>query len=119
MSLITLLPILVNLLLTLLSSLGVAVPGSLTPLITQLAGAIPGLIAALLSGQGPTADVLAILQAIQSEIDALKTSGVALPVNVANEIEATDRGVAAAIDAYHNATLVCDPSTLTPLPETL
>lgn len=118
MGIVSLISLLVPILLNLLGTEGVINP-SLEALITKLASAIPTLIASLISGKGATADVLAVLQAIQAEVAALKSSNTLFTLNQANEINALDTGISDAIKAYTNATTKDDPSNLTPLPEVL
>lgn len=109
-----LLPILTNL----LGTEGVISP-NLEALITKLAGAIPTLIASLITGKSATSDVLAVLQAIQTEVNALKSSNTLFTLNQANEINALDTAITNAITSYTASTTTDNPSNLTPLPETL
>ena len=115
------LSIITSLLPTLLNLLGTTgvIPSNLTALITSLAASIPVLIGELISGKSATTDVLAVLKAIQSEVNALKASNTLFTLNQANEINALDAGVVNAINSYQGATVTTDPSTLTPLPEVL
>jgi len=104
--------------LNLLSQNGV-ISSSLSGLITQLASAIPGLVASLLSGKGVTNDIIAILTAIQAEVQTLKKNNSLLTLNEANEITALDDALSDALTAYKESQVTTAPSTLTPLPETL
>lgn len=118
MSIALILQLLLPTLLNLLGTEGVISP-SLSSLVTKLASAIPTLIASLISGSGVTNDILAVLRAVQTEVNALKASSTLLTLNQANEINALDKGIADAIAAYQASTVATDPSTLMPLPETL
>lgn len=109
-----LLPLLVNL----LTSDGI-ISKSLSSLIINLSTAIPALVAGLLNGGGVTNDIIVVLQAIQAEVNALKTSSAVFTLNQANEINALDTAITAAIKAYNTAKVTDDPSNLTPLPTTL
>jgi precorrin isomerase len=110
----TLLPILTNL----LGTTGIISP-TITALISKLAGAIPALVAGLIQGKTVTADILVILQGIQTEVNALKSSNALFTLNQANEINALDLAISNAITSYQASTTKTDPSNLTPLPETL
>ena len=119
MGIATIIGLILPLLSQLLGSEGVISP-NLAGLIGKLAGAIPSLVASLISGKGSvTSEILAILQAIQQEVDALKTSGVLLTLNQANEINALDAAITDAINAYNESLKTTDPSNLGPLPENL
>lgn len=118
MSILALVQLLLPVLLNLLGSSGVISP-SLGNLIGQLAAAIPTLISSLLSGGGVTNEILAVLQAIQSEVNALKQNTNVLTQNEANEINALDAGITDALNAYKASLVTTDPSNLTPLPESL
>ncbi len=109
-----LLPVLTGL----LSSEGVVAPG-LANLITQLASAIPTLVASLISGKGVTSDVIAVLTAIQSEVTTLKNSTTVMTIAQANLITAFDKAITDALNAYQNSKVTDDPSNLTPLPTNL
>jgi hypothetical protein len=104
------------------SGLGVAgvIPPSLTGLVGTSAATVATLISQLVSGNKTvTADALAGLQAVLSEIAALKTAGVLFTLNQANEINALDSGISDAITAYQDSLVKTDPSNLTPLPTSL
>ena len=94
------------------------IPTNLLPLIGASGTAVGTLIANLTSGKKTVDSVaLAALQAVKSEIDALKTAGVLVTLNQANEINALDAGMSDAITAYEASLVKTDPSNLTALPE--
>lgn len=94
------------------------IPTNLLPLIGASGTAVGTLIANLTSGKKTVDSVaLAALQAVKSEIDALKTAGVLFTLNQANEINALDAGMSDAITAYEASLVKTDPSNLTALPE--
>src|SRR5882762_9582929 len=101
MGIAALLQILLPLLTSVLSSEGV-IPDSLKNLITSLGMAIPTLITGLISGS-PSDKILSALQAIQTEVNALKSSGTLFTLNQANIINAIDNGISDAIVAYENS----------------
>jgi hypothetical protein len=96
------------------------IPATLLPLVGSSAAAIGTLISQLLSGSTTvTGKALAALQSVQSEISALKSAGVLVTLNQANEISALDTGISDSIRAYEASLTKTDPSNLTPLPTTL
>lgn len=104
---------------TLTTALGVAgvIPSNLLPLVGSSATALGTLVSQLLGGNKTVSGVaLAALQAVQTEINALKSSGVLFTLNQANEINALDSGISDAITAYEASLVTTDPSNLTPLP---
>lgn len=107
----------ITLLPQILSSTGVISP-AIAALIAQLGAALPGLIANLAAGKGPTSDVLAVLSALKSEIAVLRASGT-LPANELALADSLDSALASSLTAYGEAQITTDPSTLTELPETL
>jgi hypothetical protein len=114
---------LITLLLPILTSaLGAAgvIPPNLNGLVGTSASTLATLISQLVSGKKTvTAEALVALQAVTSEINALKTSGAVFTLNEANEINALDSGISDAINAYQASLVTTDPSNLTPLPTTL
>lgn len=116
MGILAIINLLAPILLNLLGTSGVINP-SLSALITKLTSGITTLVAALIGGGGATADVEAVLQAIQVEVNTLKTSTQLFTLNEANEINALDTALSNALAAYTASTKVDDPSDLTPLPE--
>lgn len=118
MAIVTLISTLLPILLSLLGTEGIISP-SLSGLITQLAAAIPALITGLINGKSATAEIVTVLQAIQSEVNALKTGSTLFTLNQANEINALDSAITNALNAYTASTTTDDPSNLTPLPEVL
>lgn len=110
-----LLPILTNA----LGAEGV-IPPNLLGLVGTSGTTLATLVAQLVAGKkSVTAEALAALQALQSEINALKTAGAVFTLNEANEINALDSGLSDAITAYEDSLKETDPSNLTPLPTTL
>jgi hypothetical protein len=104
------------------TGLGVAgvIPPSLTGLVGSSASTLSTLITQLVSGKKTvTADALVALQAVLSEVAALKTAGVLFTLNEANEINALSSGISDAITAYQASLETTDPSNLTPLPTNL
>lgn len=96
------------------------IPANLQGLVGASAAAIATLVSQLIGGnKTPSAIALAALQAVKTEIDALKASGTLFTLNQANEINAVDLGMSDAITAYENSLKVTDPSNLTPLPTEL
>lgn len=118
MAIVSLIATLLPILLSLLGTEGVISP-TLSALITQLAGAIPALIAGLVTGKSVTADIVTVLQAIQTEVNTLKTGSSLFTLNQANEINALDSAITNALNAYTASTTTDNPSNLTPLPEAL
>lgn len=118
MGILTLITTLVPVLLTLLGSEGVISP-SLTSLVTKLSAVIASLVADLVNGGTVTSDTLAILKAINTEVDNLKSSGAVFTLNTGNIINALDLAIADALTAFNNSKLIDDPSNLVPLPENL
>lgn len=118
MGILTIISALLPSLISLLGTTGV-IPANLSALIQKLAAAIPALIAGLIAGKTVTADILVSLQAIQAEVNVLKSSNTLFTLNQANEINALDTGITNAINAYTASTKVDNPSNLTPLPEVL
>jgi hypothetical protein len=114
---------LIQLLLPILTTgLGVAgvIPTNLLGLVGTSGATLATLIAQLVAGKkSVTAESLAALQAVQSEINALKTTGAVFTLNQANEINALDSGLSDAVTAYQISLVTTDPSNLTPLPTTL
>lgn len=113
----------IQLLLPILTTgLGVAgvIPSNLTGIVGTSASTIATLISQLVSGNKTvTADTMAVLQAVTSEINALKASGTLFTLNQANEINALSAGISDAVMAYQASLVTTDPSNLTPLPTTL
>lgn len=110
-----LLPILTNA----LGAEGV-IPPNLLGLVGTSGTTLATLIAQLVAGKkNITADELAVLQAVMSEINALKASGTLFTLNEANEINALGSGISDAITAYEASLVTTDPSNLTPLPTNL
>ena len=118
MGILSLISILLPVITNLLGTSGVVSP-NLAALITKLAAAIPTLIEAIVSGKGVTVDIVAALQAVQTEVNALKTSTTLFTLNQANEINALDAAISNAITSYTASTTTDDPSNLTPLPTAL
>lgn len=112
---------LLQLLLPILTTgLGSIIPGNLQALVNASAAAIASLVAELLGGKQTASSVsLASLQALQTEINSLKTANILLTLNQANEINALDAGITDAITAYEASLATTDPSNLTPLPTAL
>jgi hypothetical protein len=113
----TIISLLIQYLPLILQSAGVISP-AIETLIQQLGAALPGLIASLVAGKGPTQDVLTILQAFQTELATLRTNTALSPVVLAMADE-LDRGITAALNAYVAAEKTTDPTTLTELPTNL
>jgi hypothetical protein len=96
------------------------IPSNLTGLAASSATTLATLVAQLIAGKkSVTAETQAALQAVLSEIAALKASGTLFTLNQANEINALDSGISDAITAYQASLVTTDPSNLTPLPTTL
>jgi len=108
----TMLPLLTNL----LGTTGVISP-NLSGLIGKLSASVPTLVSALTSGGGVTAEVMAVLQAVQAEIFALKGNNALLTQNQQNEIATLEKAITDALKAFNAARVTDDPSNLTPLPE--
>lgn len=101
----------------LLLAVGVITP-SMEALIADLATAIPGLISGLVAGKQDTDKVIVVLRALQTEIGTLLKDTTIAPHSlllVSSLSQAIDESLA----AYGKAGEVCDPSTLTILPESL
>lgn len=91
---------------------------SMSTLIGQLGGAIPGLITSLTAGQGVTADFMAILAALKQEIAVLAATTNLSP-KALEMVASLDTALAAALAGYTAAQTKTDPNSLTDLPETL
>jgi hypothetical protein len=117
MEIAALIQLLLPILTTALSATGI-IPSNLTTLISTSASTLATLVSQLISGNKTvTGSALIALQAVQSEIAALKAANVALfTLNEANEINALDSGITDAITAYQASQVKTDPSNLTPLP---
>lgn len=113
----TILMLIVNLVPSILQETGVISPG-IESLISKLGGALPGLITSLAAGKGPTDEVMAILDALQTEIGVLMKSTTLSPNGLALA-SSLDGALTDALAGYKAAQVTTDPSTLTPLPETL
>jgi hypothetical protein len=109
--------LIIQLLPGILSSTGL-ISGSLSTLISQLAAAIPGLIASIVTKQPAPTEIATILAAIQDELTVLKASTTLNPVALA-DATTLDAALTNALAAYQTAGTVDDPSTLTPLPTNL
>lgn len=119
MEIAVLLQILLPVLTTALGATGV-IPTNLLPLVGSSASALATFVAGLLSGTKTVNSVsLAALQAVKTEIAALKTANVLFTLNQANEINALDSAITDAITAYQDSLVKTDPSNLTPLPTNL
>ena len=119
MTIAALLSLLLPVLTSALGSSGVINP-NLAELIAKIGSIIPTLITDLIAGRGSvSSEILAVLKAIQGEVDTLKQSNVLLTLNQANEINALDAAITDAINAYNESLKTTDPSNLTPLPEKL
>lgn len=91
-------------------------PGNYSQLISTSIAPIITLVNTLI-GQGTITDKeLAALNAVSAEIEALKKANIAtFTLNQANEINALEAAIAAAITAYQKSRVITDPSNLTPL----
>jgi hypothetical protein len=119
MGVLTIITLLLPTLTNLLGSTGIISP-SLASLIGKVSSAIPTLVASLISGKSASSDIVAVLEAIKTEVDALKTSTTALlTLNQWNEITALDVALTSSIASYKNAVVIDDPSNLTELPTVL
>jgi hypothetical protein len=119
MGIVSIISLLLPILTSALGTEGV-IPSNLIGIVGTSATTLATLIAQLVAGKGSvTAESLAALQAVQTEINALKTAGAVFTLNQANEINALDSGISNAITAYENSLKTDDPSNLTPLPTTL
>ena len=76
---------------------------------------LPALITSLAEGRGPTDESLAVLQAFQTEIAALRTNTGLDPVALDQAAE-LDAAITDSLAAYKAAGIITDPSTLTALP---
>lgn len=116
LSISTILALIIQLLPQILSTVGVITP-KMSSLIQELGAAVPTVITAVVSGGTVDNTVLALLQAVQTEIQALGNVA-ALPTATVQLIESLDNGITNALADYQLAQQTDDPSTLTPLPET-
>lgn len=113
----TILMLVVNLLPGILQETGVISP-VIAGLVGKLGAALPGLVTSLVAGKGPTDEVMAVLDALKTEIAALASSTKLSPAGLAMAAS-LDSGLEAALAEYKLAQLTTDPSNLLPLPETL
>ena len=105
--------LLINLLPGLLQSVGVS--PQMSDLIGKLGAAVPVLITSLAQGKGVPDEIIAILTAFQSEIQALQ-SGTNLDADALAIAATLDQGITEALLAYEQSKVTTDPSNLTPLP---
>lgn len=113
----TIFSLLVTLLPQIFAATGI-IPPQIATLIANLGLALPGLVASLTAGQGPTDVVLSILQALKTEFAALRTSGV-LSVDQLQMLDSLDSALTQALEGYADAEIETDPSKLTELPTDL
>lgn len=116
-AIINIIALIIQLLPQILSQVGVITP-KLSGLIEQLGAAVPGLISAVVTNGTIDDKVLAVLSGLQAELRAIGNS-LNLPPVTLQRITSLDNGITAALEEYVEAKSKTDPSTLTPLPETL
>ena len=116
-SIVTILALIIQLLPQILAGVGVITP-KMSGLIEQIGAAVPGVVSAVVTGGSVDDKVLATLRALQTEIQAIGNSTTVNPASL-QLIESLDNGITNALADYEQAQVTDDPSTLTPLPETL
>lgn len=109
----TLIPLLANTLMTILTGQGISSP-AIQDLVDRLVALGTSLFVSLKSGQSTGSDVSSVLATLQDSLTAIEQDTSADPA-VVSQVQEIIKMIEAGITAEQQAEQVTDPSTLTPL----